>query len=188
MLFDLPGWGDGVLIERGDSRTIDTVCELVRVTLVKLGYSQWDLVGHSMGGFIAMHMAALWPGSVASVATVSCTSWGVIASVGNPVRNFALLPGFTTLWQVMRVLRGLGGFGRYLVRGMGRAHLLRVAVLPLFRHGFRVDDTVIESLSREVRPRSFTAAAEIARGYGADGRWSAIRCPVRATKGDRDVF
>jgi len=188
VLFDLPGWGDGVLVERADTRTIDTVCELVRDTLVGLGYTQWDLVGHSMGGFIAMHMAAIWPGSVRSVATVSCTSWSVIASVEHPVRDLRVLPGFTTLWQVMRGLSGLGMLGRSLVRGMGRSHLLRYAVLPLFRHGFRLDRTVIESLSREVRPQSFTAAAEIARGYDADGRWSTIRCPVLATKGDRDVF
>jgi pimeloyl-ACP methyl ester carboxylesterase len=188
VLFDLPGWGDGVLVERDDTRTIDTVCELVRDALVELGYSEWDLVGHSMGGFIAMHMAAIWPGSVSSVATVSCTSWSVIASVGHPVRDFGVLPGFTTLWQVMRGLSGLGRLGRSLVRGMGRAHLLRPAVAPLFRHPSKVDHTVIDSLSREVRPHSFAAAAEIARGYDADGMWSTIRCPVRAVKGDRDVF
>lgn len=188
VLFDLPGWGDGVIVERDDRRTIDTVCELVKDALLELGYTQWDLVGHSMGGFIAMHMAATWPSSVSSVATVSCTSWSVIASVGHPVRDFGLLPAFTALWQVMRLLSALGRAGRAIVRGMGHAHLLRAAVLPLFRHGMRVDDTVIDSLSREVRPRSFAAAAEIARGYEADRLWSAIRCPVRATKGDRDVF
>jgi len=188
VLFDLPGWGDGVLVERTDTRTIDTVCALVKDTLVELGYTEWDLVGHSMGGFIAMHMAAIWPGSVSSVATVSCTSWSVIASVGHPVRDFRVLPGFTTLWQVMRALSGLGRLGRSMVHGMGQAHLLRYAVAPLFRHPPKVDHTVIESLSREVRPRSFAAAAEIARGYDADGLWSAISCQVRAVKGDRDVF
>ena len=188
VLFDLPGWGDGELRERADARTIDTVCELVRDALLQLGYTQWDLIGHSMGGFIAMHMAAIWPDSVRSVATVSCTSWSVIASVGHPVRDFGVLPAFTSLWQVMRFLSALGRVGRSMVRGMARVHLLRLAVLPLFRHGLRVDHTVIESLSREVRPHSFAAAAEIARGYDADALWAGIRCPVRAVKGDRDVF
>jgi len=28
----------------------------------------------------------------------------------------------------------------------------------------------------------------VTRGYDADARWASIDCPVRATKGDRDVF
>ena len=188
VLLDLPGWGDAELIERDDTRTIDVVCALVKDVLVRLGYTEWDLVGHSMGGFIALHMAAIWPGAVLSVRTVSCTSWSVIGAVEHPLRGLRHLPGFVGLCQVMRGLAGLGRAGSSLVRGMGRVHLLRFAVLPLFRHGLRVDSTVIESLSREVRPRSFAAAAEIARGYDADALWSGILCPVWATKGDRDVF
>ena len=47
---------------------------------------------------------------------------------------------------------------------------------------------MIDALAREVRPRSFVAAAAIAKGYRADARWVGIACPVTALKGDRDVF
>jgi len=65
--------------------------------------------------------------------------------------------------------------------------LLRPAVFPLFRHPWRVDRSVIDALGRELRPASFVAATRILRGYDP-AVWSAIRCPVTAIKGDRDVF
>ena len=188
VLFDLPGWGEARLDESTDSRTIDVVCELVRTAAFQLGYTQWDLVGHSMGGFIAMHMAALWPHNVRSVVTVSGTTWSLIESVEHPVRRFSTLPGFVMLWRVMGLLAALGAFGRALVRGMDAAGLLRVAVFPLFRHPLRVNASVIDALSREIRPLSFVSAVDITRGYDPARNWSDITCPVTAIKGDRDVF
>jgi pimeloyl-ACP methyl ester carboxylesterase len=177
VLFDLPGWGDGELAD--GARTIEAVSELVRTTVLELGYTEWDLVGHSLGGFLALHLAALLPSNVRSVTMVSGTTWSIIEG---------LLPTFEALLQVMRALSALGGAGRMLVRGLDRVHLLRPAVLPLFRHAFRVPTTVVDALAREVRPASFVAAAGIARGYPADTLWAGIRCPVTALKGDHDVF
>lgn len=185
VLFDLPGWGAGSLSD--DRPSIETICDLVEEAATRLGYTEWDVVGHSMGGFIALHLAATRPQTVRSVVAVSGTTWSVIESVGHPVGRFSTLPGFVSLWQVMRLLAALGRFGRTLVRGLEAARLLRPAVLPLFRHPWRIDASVIDALSREIRPRSFVAAAEIARGYDPQV-WSTIRCPVAALKGDRDVF
>lgn len=186
VLFDLPGWGEGDLAD--GARTIDAVGELVRATLEQLGYTEWHVVGHSLGGFVALHLAALWPDSVRSVTMVSGTTWSVIESVGHPFARFSTLPGFTSLWRVMQALAALGAVGRALVRGMDAVHLLRPAVFPLFRRPFRVPGSVIDALAREIRPRSFAAAAAIARGYPADRLWAGIGCPVTALKGDRDVF
>jgi pimeloyl-ACP methyl ester carboxylesterase len=36
-----------------------------------LGYRRWNLVGHSMGGFLALHIAAAWPEQTTSVAAIS---------------------------------------------------------------------------------------------------------------------
>ena len=180
VLFDLPGWGEGELAD--GEQTIDAISELVRDTLLELGYTEWDIVGHSLGGFLALHFAALWPQHVSSVTMVSGTTWSVIEP------RFRRLPGFVSLWRVMQALAALGGAGRALVRGMDRVHLLRPAVFPLFRHPFRVPGMVIDAMAREVRPRSFVAAAAIARGYPADTLWAGIGCPVTALKGDRDVF
>jgi len=180
LVLDLPGWGDAVLAE---GATIDDVCELVRAAAEELGYTEWDVVGHSMGGFIALHMAALWPGNVLSVGLVSPTTWSVIESVAHPVRRFTTLPAFTMLWRVMRLMRSGG-----IVRFARRLGVLRLAVAPLFRHPLRVPRGVIDALAREVRPAGFSAAAEMTRGYDADVVWARIHCPISAVRGDRDVF
>jgi pimeloyl-ACP methyl ester carboxylesterase len=188
VLLDLPGWGDGSLTTEGEEIVLDAVCSLVRASLEALGYTEWDLVGHSMGGLIALHMAAIWPECVLSVATVSATSWSVIDALDHPVRSFRRLPGFVLLWRVMQGLAALGTLGTRVARGLNTVHLLRAAVAPLFRHPAKVPASVISALAREVRPRSFAAATRLARGYDASSWWSRIECPVHAVQGDRDVF
>ncbi|MCU1514788.1 MAG: alpha/beta hydrolase [Microbacteriaceae bacterium] len=188
ILFDLPGWGDAVLSERRADHTIEAICTMVKDMAEQLGYTEWDLVGHSLGGFVALHMASIWPQSVLSVGMVSGTTFSVIHSVEHPVKCFGEIPGFTMLWRVMQLLALLGPLGGALVRGMNRSGLLRPATFPLFRHWTRVPKSQARALASELRPRSFVTAAAVAKGYDADSRWSKIECPVRATRGDRDIF
>ncbi len=188
VLLDLPGWGDGELTARGESDPIEAISSLVKASAEALGFTEWDLVGHSMGGFIALHMAARWPECVLSVATVSATSWSVIDATEHPVRHFRRLPGFIMLWRVMQALSHLGRFGFGVARALDAAHLLRAVTFPLFRHPFRIPASVITALATEVRPRSFSAAVQLARGYNPTVRWARIDCPVRAVRGDRDIF
>jgi pimeloyl-ACP methyl ester carboxylesterase len=188
VLFDLPGWGDGILTGEGESDPIDAISSLVKASAESLGYTEWDLVGHSMGGFIALHMAAKWPECVLSVAVISPTSWSVIDATEHPVRHFWRLPGFVMLWRVMQGLAVLGSAGRRIPRVFDTLHLLRAAVSPLFRYPGRIPRSVISALAVEVRPRSFAAAVQLARGYDPAARWAAIDCPVRVVRGDSDIF
>lgn len=185
---DLPGWGDAELSARGQDAVIDAVSSLVKAAAESLGYTEWDLVGHSMGGFIAMHMAAKWPESVTSVGTISATSWSVIEAMEHPVRRFGTLPGFVSLWRTFRFLSLLGPAGPALVRFVRSIGMLRAATSPLFRHPVQVHRTVVDALADELRPRPFVIAARTARGYDPDVAWRAIQCPVRAVIGDDDVF
>ena len=188
VLLDLPGWGAATLDPSPGAPTIDTVCELVRAAVLELGYTRWDVVGHSMGGFIAMHLAARWPDEVQSVVMVSGTTWSLVDSVAHPVRKVWLLPHFSALWRIMMLLSALGTTGHALVRGMQAAGLLRPVVVPLFRHPFRVSANVVDALAREIRPPSFLAAVDITRGYNPSITWAGISCPVTALKGDRDAL
>lgn len=194
VLLDLPGWGgaslshpDGSADDNAD-RTMFGISSLVRELAEQLGYTEWDLVGHSLGGFVALHMASLWPECVLSVGLVSATTFSVIHSIEHPLTRFGELPGFTMLWRVMQFLELLGSTGRSLVRGLGTVGLLGPLTSPLFRHWRSIPRSQVVALADEVRPRSFATAAAAIRGYNADARWSKIQCPVRATKGDRDVF
>ena len=188
VLLDLPGWGDATPEPGDEPLTVDAVCGLVTDLLLELGYTEWDLVGHSLGGFIALHLAAIRPGSVRSVALVSGTTYAVIESVGDPARGLRVLPGFTMLLFFFRLMAPVQPFALVALRGIRRIGLLRLSSFPLFRHLARIDGSVIEALSIELRPRSFVTAAEVARGYDADASWARIECAVVAMRGDRDVF
>lgn len=188
VVFDLPGWGDSVLEATDDAATLEAMCAVVREVSEALGYPEWDLVGHSMGGLIALHMATLWPDRVRSVRLVSATTFSVIDSVAHPLRRFTLLPGFTMMLGLMRVLRLLGPAGAALVSVAARLRLLRVLMLPLFGNGRRVRASIVDALAVETRPRSFVLAARVTRGYDADAEWSGIRCPIFAVRGSDDVF
>lgn len=188
VLVDLPGWGEAQLTDTRGEQAIATLCELVRDVVDKLGYTEWDLVGHSLGGFVALHMASIWPARVLSVGMVSGTTFSVMSSINHPVRNFPVLPAFTMLWRVMQLLALGGRAGMAFVKGTAAIGILGALTFPLFRHWTRIPSSQRRALAHEIRPRIFSVAASAVRGYDAERRWADISCPVRATKGDRDVF
>jgi len=108
VVFDLPGWGDAELAVGSVDDPVLAICSLVKDMAEELGYTEWDLVGHSLGGFIALHMASIWPQAVLSVGMVSGTTFSIIHSVEHPIRHFGELPGFTMLWRVMQFLAASG--------------------------------------------------------------------------------
>ena len=188
VLIDLPGWGAAGVPASTGPLTVEAYATFVKDTAEALGYTEWDLVGHSLGGSIAMHMAAAWPERVLSVGVVSATAHTVIRSIDHPLRHAFEMPAFSMLWRVMQAFSPLGARVTPLLRALERVGVLRLAMAPLFRHPFRVPRSLGEALAREMRPASFVAAVDATRGYDADAEWAGIQCPVRAVKGDADVF
>jgi pimeloyl-ACP methyl ester carboxylesterase len=188
VLIDLPGWGAGTITSSGGNNVLELSCSLVTQLAESLGFTEWDLVGHSMGGFIALHLAATVPANVMSVGTISATGQSVINGIAHPTVGVRTIPSFMMLWQIMRMLSVFGNAGVGLVRLLRATRLLRAAVSPLFRHPFRIPASVIDAFAAEVRPSAFASAVHLVRGYDAATIWGAIQCPVRASQGDRDAF
>ncbi|TFD57348.1 alpha/beta hydrolase [Cryobacterium suzukii] len=185
---DLPGWGDSPLTSNESAFGVESMAELVADTARSLGYERWNVVGHSMGGFIALQLAASEKRATASVGLISATSFSIQDSVRHPIRQFSVLPGFTALLLTMRILRLAGPLGRGLVRAVARLGLLRALVAPLFSRPGAVAPTVVAALGNEVRPDCFVRAAVRAGAYDAAAWWAQISCPVRSVHGDHDVF
>jgi len=185
---DLPGWGDTSLPVDEDAETIESLATAVARIAETLGYQRWQVIGHSLGGFVALELAASAPVQTRFVGLVSATTFSVIESVRHPLTRFAVLPGFTALLGVMRVLMAWGSMGRALPGGLHRLGLLGHLTAPLFGDPGRIDGSIVAALAAEARPRSFVLAAGRAGRYDADAAWARIRCPVRSVHGDRDVF
>ncbi len=182
---DLRGWGEsGALDEDTDvAKMAASVAEVAR----SLGYSRWNVVGHSLGGFVALELAAREPAATRGVVLVSSTGAGVMDAVRHPWRAVGLLPGFVGMLVAMRLLDATGALGRTLVPALRRLRLLRLAAAPLFAHPFAIDRSVVDALGDEIRPGSFLAATRAAAAYD-ETRWRAISAPVLSLRGRTDVF
>lgn len=182
---DLPGWGESS--PSTSSLDIATLSRAVCEVAQESGYRRWIVVGHSLGGFLALDIAARTPTETQGVALVSPSGAAVLDAIRRPVRGGVALPGFAGMLLAMRVLADMGALGRSVVRAIHRAGMLRAFSSPLFADPAHVHHTVIDALADEVRPAAFADAARAAAGYD-ESIWRNIACPVRAMRGERDVF
>ncbi|CAI3803691.1 alpha/beta fold hydrolase [Pseudarthrobacter sp. MM222] len=187
VLLDLPGWGESTKGARVEHFTIEAMARAVTGVLNALGYRRWNLVGHSMGGFLALHIAAVWPERTASVAAISATTFGVSEAAKEPLRSLRTFPAFVGMQLLMRSMAALGPAGQALVRAAGTTPLIGPLASPFFADPAVISKIEIRRLGEDARPASFTAAARAASHYDFDW-WRGIRCPVLATRGDSDVF
>ncbi|MCZ9880284.1 alpha/beta fold hydrolase [Arthrobacter sp. B2a2-09] len=187
VLFDLPGWGESTNGARLEHFSVDAMARTVTGVLDALGYRRWNLVGHSMGGFLALHMAAVWPEQTASVAAISATTFGVSEAARTPLRSLHRFPSFAGMLLAMRSMAALGPAGTALVRAIAATPLMGPLMSPFFADPAAIPPTVFRDLGDDARPASFSAAARAAAHYDF-GRWRGILCPVLAIRGDSDVF
>ena len=187
VLIDLPGWGDSTSGARLEQFGIEAMARSVTNVLNLLGYPRWNLVGHSMGGFLALHIAAAWPERTASVAAVSATTFAVAEATREPLRSMSRFPAFVGMMLLMRSLAALGPAGPVLVRAVGATPVMALLMSPFFADPAYISAGVIRELGHDARPASFSAAARAVAHYDFD-QWRGIRCPVLATRGDTDVF
>jgi pimeloyl-ACP methyl ester carboxylesterase len=178
---DLPGWGESP----GPVPDAAALACLVADAARALGYQEWTLVGHSLGGAVALDVAARFTSSTRAVGLVSPSGAAVRDAVRRPLLGGLRLPWFAGMLLAMRLLRVLGRAAPHLLRTLRRTGLLRMLASPLFRAP--VDRGVTDALADEIRPAAFVAAAGVARAHD-EALWDRIPCPVRTVRGRHDVF
>jgi len=182
VLVDLPGWGASPA--PAVPLDVDDAVGVLTAVLDATGVVAADVVGHSMGAFVGLHLAVTRPERVRSLALVSGTTVATADAARHPVRALLTLPAFTLLRAGLAVTRGTA---RPLLRGLARAGLLPLLAAPVFAHVRRLDRSVLDAFVDELRPLAFLGAARSAARADV-GRWRAITCPVTAVAGREDVF
>jgi pimeloyl-ACP methyl ester carboxylesterase len=182
VLVDLPGWGSSPAPD--DPLGIDDAAAVLTDVLDALDVDTVDVVGHSMGAFVAMHLAVAAPDRVRSVALVSGTTVATADAAAHPMRGLRTLPAFTLLRAGLAIT---GEAAQPLLRALTRIGLLPVLAAPVFTHVRRLDPSVLAAFVDELRPRGFTGAARSAAAYDLR-RWRTVTCPVTAVSGRDDVF
>lgn len=182
---DLPGWG-----ESGDlppEASVDDMVDAVAGIATALGFTKWHLIGHSLGGHLALTLAARYPAQTVSVTAISATGPAALSVLRQPIRNFTTAPLLAGMLGAMCALAVLGPAGIAIVHALHRFKLLRTLTSPLFSPQRAVDPSVIDALAAEVRAEAFVLAAKAAARFD-ENIWSAIRCPVTLVRGRRDAF
>lgn len=182
VLVDLPGWGASPA--PSGAFDLDDVAAVLVTVADTLGIGAFDVVGHSMGAFVGLHLATVAPRRVRSLALVSGTTLATADAARHPFRGLRTLPAFTLLRAGLAVT---GEAARPVLRTLARVGLLPLLAAPVFSHVRRLDRSVLDAFVEELRPTAFLAATRAAGRYDT-GRWRAVGCPVVAVAGRGDVF
>lgn len=182
---DLPGWGESP----DPTRSLDAAAAADAVVAVAraAGATRWTVAGHSLGGVVALAIAAQEPEATRGVVLVSPTGPAVLAAIRRPLRGGLHLPWFAGMLLAMRLLALLPGGGRPLLRALGRTGVLGRLAAPLFVDRSGTDPEVLADFGEETRPRAFLRAASSA-AVGTDVVPPGVRCEVRSIRGVRDRF
>lgn len=186
LLVDIPGFGRSPNTQK--HLRAEVVGQAILDAASEHGWSKVRIVGHSMGGFLALDMATRWPERIESVAVVSGTYLTIVDTYQHPFRSLWTSPRTATVFTLMRLLAVLGPVGSALVRATSGTKAFRAVAGAALARPDHVDPSVLQRIAEGIRPASFIKAAANADGYDAIARWSRIPAtlPVTALYGTAD--
>jgi pimeloyl-ACP methyl ester carboxylesterase len=183
---DLPGFGESEN-RLGHLQSLDVAAELGEV-LARLGYGRARLVGHSMGGLLALDMAARPQAlEISSLHLAAGSGFAILKAVNHAVAGMLTAPLPTSLFWTLYAT-GRTKASRGFVALLHRRGLLAPLFWPVIAHPGRFPRNALAAIVSEMAPESFRQAAANLAGYDAGSRWAAITQPVYAAFGAKDRF
>jgi len=165
---DLPGHGDSG-IPQGFSFDLDAFSDFVEELQSSLGLPSLNLVGHSMGGSIAMHYAAMHPGRVKSLVLID-----------SPASSKALM------WQARLPL--LGCFVGLIHPLWGPGIVTRLIKSSVRHPGSLPPDFMDAAVAQAclIKKEALVKTTRLIRSLDLDSEVAGIGAPVLIIHGDRD--
>jgi pimeloyl-ACP methyl ester carboxylesterase len=171
---DLPGFGDSDAPPGGFA--LDSAGDLLAEALSALGGAPAVVVGHSMGGPLAVRLAVRHPSAVSRLILVAPSGFAPAPAWQH--RAFRALP----LYRALQ--RAPFAWERWL---LPLTPLRRAALAPLVDSTANIDPTVMERLLEGARAaRELPAAAIVSLATGLAEEVQLVTAPIAAIWGDRD--
>jgi pimeloyl-ACP methyl ester carboxylesterase len=184
LLVDVPGFGGSDPLP--GPTTLDALCAALVAVVDDVADGPVHVVGHSMGGFIGLHLAATRPDSVRSLATLNGSYVTILDLVNAPLASAARHPATWLAYQGLRTAAGRGGVVQSAIGTAARSGVLRWGTAGLAAHPARLPRSVLLALAAGARPGSFRYAEATGLGYDWRSTWSRIDLPVLAGYGAGD--
>lgn len=169
MAVDLPGFG--LSMKPSEGLNLSTVTEILLKFLKGLGVERFSLVGHSMGGAVAAHVAAAYPEKVEKLILVNPSLFG--ADSGRRPLAMELARN--------RLLSGL------MTRLLVRKYFIKRVLQDIYVDKSVLSDEVVEGYYESVR-RAGPVLVEAVKIWGEFDSYSvyAIKCPKLFVLGEKD--
>lgn len=186
LMIDLPGFGASDALTEAVS--LDQVGEALIEVLDQLGIERISLVGHSMGGFAALHLASRRPERFTDLVVVCGAYSTVVDIVNDPAAAARRSPRAFLIYKSLSGLAQTGQFGERVINLSARTGALRLALSGLASHPFGVKGSLLDSLDAGFRHASFVFAEATGVDYDCRTIWSAVRVPTLAVFGADDAL
>jgi pimeloyl-ACP methyl ester carboxylesterase len=190
VIVDLPGFGASA--DLPEEATLESVGAALLAALAAHGLQEITLVGHSMGGFLALDMlarASVAPTTpvIGGAIVLSGAYAGIVEFVNSPLALARKRPAVATAYSGLWLGSLMGTRpAQFIARNRMARSALSVLMKPVAAHPRDLPDSFVRSLMTELRPRAFRIAARTGIDYDCALEWSKIRLPLLAVFGDED--
>ncbi|SBT40406.1 Pimeloyl-ACP methyl ester carboxylesterase [Micromonospora narathiwatensis] len=184
VLVDLPCFGKSE--NRLDTMWIPEVGDMLISEMTTLGFLRVRLIGHSMGGFLALDMAARFHEHATSVHVAAGSYFAILNTIKRPIRNIFRNPGTALLWNSYWLLCLMGRTGTMMVRTAAAVLGPRVVIAPFVAKPTKLRRQIAEVMLSQLNPRGVVLTARNGPAYDAVTTWGSIRVPLVAVFGQKD--
>jgi pimeloyl-ACP methyl ester carboxylesterase len=186
LLVDLPGFG----ASEPSPASLDATAigQALVQACAQVEYREMDLVGHSMGGYLAMAMASNRAPEIKAVCCLSGAYFSVVAAAARPASAALHHPRASVYYRAQVALSLLGPIAPGLLAALARLGLTSAVLRPFLAHPRRALPRFRASLSTDFRGRSFRMAARNAKSHDPRTDWPRIAVPVFGLFGVCDRF
>ncbi|HAI76503.1 MAG TPA: alpha/beta hydrolase [Microscillaceae bacterium] len=185
IIFDQRGTGKSI-IEPIDASTItiDRMVEDLEVLRKKLGFEKWTVMGHSFGGILATHYAALYPERIEKI---------IFSSSGGLTLKFSEYVGNRIQTLLTAEQRdSLAYYQEKLNKGENTAYNLQKRA-SLLANAYVYDKNHAPAIAERLLQVNFTINGLVfqnlqAIGYNYTGKFHAFAQPVLVLQGQNDII